>query len=301
MNPLDFPIQVSCLNSSFHQFHEAVKAWNIDFIQLGSGQFKADLIQVIYPDIHLASAHFNSAVKQEGVSPEGFWTFAFVNDKKLHWRNYLVQPQSIIIYSSKSKINAVSSPGFDVRIISISEKYLLKYCNDCGLDLSSKFESLLIVKPEPKKWLEFYTTIKDITENPTIKEPLHLVKPLVSLVTKSTPDLNEISPESRLNLLTSAETYIHNNITSSLNVTSIAKECLVSERTLLYAFKQRFGIGPKAFIKIIKLNEVHKKLSENREGMSISQTAKSYGFWHMSQFHQDYKSFFGNLPSETKV
>ena len=301
MTAPEYPIQVSCINSSFNAFHELVKAWEIDFIQLGNGQFKSDLHQAIYPNIQLASVRFNSAVKQEGFSPAGFWSFAFVNDKQLHWRNYLIEPHSIIIYAPNSKINAVSLPGFEVSIISISEQHLMKFCSDLGLDFHATFKELLLVKPEQKGGDKFNTLISDLAKKPSSKEPINLIQPLIELVLASTPYLNEISSESRLELLSNAETYIHKNVKNSLTVSKVARECLVSERALLYAFKQRFGVGPKAFIKIIKLNQVYQRLCTNNDGDSISKIARSFGFWHMGQFHADYKTFFGELPSETVV
>jgi AraC family ethanolamine operon transcriptional activator len=101
-------------------------------------------------------------------------------------------------------------------------------------------------------------------------------------------------------LITQVEQFIQQNLTESITIPQIASRFNVSERTLLYAFKKRFGISTKSFIKTLKLNAVHKELYNNPDNHSISSIAKKHGFWHMGQFYADYKAFFGELPSETQ-
>jgi len=72
-----------------------------------------------------------------------------------------------------------------------------------------------------------------------------------------------------------------------------------SERTLLYACKKRCGIGPKAYLKILKLNDVYHTFRFGNIESSIAKLARESGFWHMVQFFKDYKKFYGELPSET--
>ena len=74
----------------------------------------------------------------------------------------------------------------------------------------------------------------------------------------------------------------------------------VSERTLEYAFLEKFRVSPKDYIKATKLNKVRAELLQNKsKDCKISTIALSYGFWHMGQFAADYKKWFGELPSET--
>ncbi len=74
-----------------------------------------------------------------------------------------------------------------------------------------------------------------------------------------------------------------------------------SWRTIDYAFRERFDITPKEYLKTVRLNGVHKEL---RGGVDPSSTricdiANGWGFWHMGQFAADYRKMFGELPSQT--
>lgn len=74
----------------------------------------------------------------------------------------------------------------------------------------------------------------------------------------------------------------------------------VSERTLEYAFRERFGITPKAVLSSIRLNGVHRELKLTNGGNTkIADIASRWGFWQMGQFAKDYKLMFGELPSYT--
>jgi AraC family ethanolamine operon transcriptional activator len=88
-------------------------------------------------------------------------------------------------------------------------------------------------------------------------------------------------------------------LTEKLTVSDLSKNFKVSERTLLYAFNQRFHMGPKAFCKILKLNHIYHELRNETGQRSITSMANQNGFNHLGQFYKDYKNFFGELPSQT--
>jgi AraC-like DNA-binding protein len=73
-----------------------------------------------------------------------------------------------------------------------------------------------------------------------------------------------------------------------------------SERLLRYAFLERFGISPKAYLLAIRLNGVRRELrGADPSSTKIIDVANRWGFWHMGQFAADYRRLFGELPSET--
>lgn len=73
----------------------------------------------------------------------------------------------------------------------------------------------------------------------------------------------------------------------------------VTERTLEFAFLERFELTPKAYINRIKLNEVRNELLSSGLKQLISNVAKQVGFNCMEQFSAAHKKLFGELPSET--
>jgi AraC family ethanolamine operon transcriptional activator len=87
---------------------------------------------------------------------------------------------------------------------------------------------------------------------------------------------------------------------NNLTVRQLCRDTDASERTLQYAFKERFEMGPKAFLQAWRLNGVRRDLSgRSRLAETISDIANNHGFWHMGQFAADYRRQFGELPSDT--
>lgn len=72
----------------------------------------------------------------------------------------------------------------------------------------------------------------------------------------------------------------------------------VSERTLQYAFKRKFQMTPKQYLQARRLNGVRSAIL-SRPGVSITDLASEWGFWHMGQFAADYRKLFGELPKVT--
>lgn len=73
-----------------------------------------------------------------------------------------------------------------------------------------------------------------------------------------------------------------------------------SRRTMEYAFKEKYGIGPKEYMKKVRLNLVRRELKyADPKKAIVQEVANRYGFWHLGHFGSDYKRFFGELPSDT--
>jgi AraC-like DNA-binding protein len=82
-------------------------------------------------------------------------------------------------------------------------------------------------------------------------------------------------------------------------VRSISDLCRItkaSERTLLRAFTERFGISP--LDESASLNGARNDLA-HEPSVKISDAANKWGFWHLGQFAKDYRNWFGELPSDT--
>jgi len=70
-----------------------------------------------------------------------------------------------------------------------------------------------------------------------------------------------------------------------------------SQRAVEYAFGSAFGGGPKQYLKLLRLNEVRRTLkAKSVNGISISETAHTFGFWRMGHLFTNYRNLFGETP-----
>lgn len=93
--------------------------------------------------------------------------------------------------------------------------------------------------------------------------------------------------------------YLLEDPNRAITVPELCKVFGASRRTLQYAFQDVLGMAPNAYLRMLRLNGVRRALRDAKPGcVSVQQVAANWGFWHLSQFAHDYRSLFGELPSE---
>jgi AraC-like DNA-binding protein len=114
---------------------------------------------------------------------------------------------------------------------------------------------------------------------------------------------NDVSPASRerkaLSLIRSVEQFMWEHVDEPITLQRICEHANCRMRSLIYSFKDIFGVGPITYLKILRLNAAHRRLREAHEGARIFDVAAALGFWHMGHFSADYKRLFGTTASET--
>src|SRR5690606_32048873 len=99
-----------------------------------------------------------------------------------------------------------------------------------------------------------------------------------------------------------AEEYMHENIGVDITTCRLVEAAGVSERSLYYGFKRWRNTTPMAYLRRIRLDRARQELQRaGREGRSITDVAMGLGYSHLSRFSKDYKSRFGETPSETLI
>jgi AraC family ethanolamine operon transcriptional activator len=81
------------------------------------------------------------------------------------------------------------------------------------------------------------------------------------------------------------------------SITELCAQLHVSRRALQNCVEEITGLAPLAYIRSLRLNEVRRALRHGQGRRSVSSVAYDWGFTHMSQFAQDYRRMFGELPS----
>ncbi len=75
----------------------------------------------------------------------------------------------------------------------------------------------------------------------------------------------------------------------------------MSRRGVEYLCKEVFGIGIHAFMRCHRLHGARRSiLTSHPEPGLVKRTALEWGFWHLGRFSADYRSLFGEFPSETR-
>ncbi len=96
------------------------------------------------------------------------------------------------------------------------------------------------------------------------------------------------------------KSFLLNNLDVTMTIQSITEQFKVSDKTLESSFKSLFGITPKRFKYLLRLNRAHEDLQlADAQTTNVSDIATKWGFLHFGRFAKEYKALFGVLPSET--
>jgi AraC family ethanolamine operon transcriptional activator len=104
----------------------------------------------------------------------------------------------------------------------------------------------------------------------------------------------------RARLVRQAEDYMRAYMHRRIRLAEICDEFDVSERTLIYAFREINGLTPKAYLKTLRLNRFrHDLKGVDPRGETVRMVATRLGFVHLGELAADYGRLFGEPPSQT--
>lgn len=97
-----------------------------------------------------------------------------------------------------------------------------------------------------------------------------------------------------------AEEYLAAKVAEPVSIADVAQAAGTSVRTLSRGFRSKHGVGPMRFLRLRRLEAVHRCLVMTEpEGDSVTNAALHHGFAHLGRFSAEYRRHFGELPSET--
>jgi AraC family ethanolamine operon transcriptional activator len=106
----------------------------------------------------------------------------------------------------------------------------------------------------------------------------------------------------RLPIVQRVEDYMHANLGERIMLDDLCRVARASQRALEYSFSAVYGMGPKQYLRYLRLNEVRRTFkSQPPAAESISAIAHRHGFWHMGHFSAGYRALYGETPQQTRA
>ena len=301
--------------NDFDEFAEAVHDWKLEFVQLDRGQFQAEFEQAGAAHFQLGHASFGRLLHQQGDTPAGLRTFVVPGDAafRILWRGREITGRDIGVFPEGGVLDSVSLPGFDVFVPSLPEQLLDVRARRLGLPPVERIvggSEVMQCDPDAvdrlRSWLRSVMT--ELVERPDLLEDSQTSEEIAwaiagnLLTTLATGGDTPVQPSlrPRLRVSESSLDYIACHPGRVLKVSEVADAVGVSERTLRRAFQERFGVSTKQYLKARQLRAARRELARiDPDRTQVREVALRWGFWHSSQFAQDYRRAFGELPSDT--
>jgi AraC family ethanolamine operon transcriptional activator len=100
-------------------------------------------------------------------------------------------------------------------------------------------------------------------------------------------------------LVRRAEEFMRSRLGHRFGAIDLCRELGVSDRTLRLAFRERYGLGPMAYYKALRLNAVRSRLKAGAV-VAVAAAAREFGFHHLGNFAADHRRLFGEPPSMSR-
>lgn len=303
--------------SDFDLYHESAVNWDLDFRLLSKNDFSAYLNMYMSNSVQLTRTKMNGKVEQYGLTPIGYRSLVIPANPKTYfnWLHKNVNANQLLIFPKNGTLDAVSYNGFDVFVIAIKETFLYEMLENLGylyanklfktgneqyINLSQLFAEAFIKTADIFMQQAMEVQSKGIDTNNLHLDMIDtLLIPLLRYLEDSKKTIGSSPQRRRDKAVIKAIDIINNQTGKPSTISELCRLTNVSERTLEYAFLEKYKISPSEYIKANRLHKVKNALISARgKNNQISTIANQQGFWHMGQFSADFKSQFGILPSE---
>ena len=264
--------------------------------------------QVVYQRWQYACAY-----EQQITAGEGFRSIGLVDhDKSMPWAfDQYVADDVLFVFSHEEAVKASAPSGCSGHSISLAEGFLAEISGQVyhraieslipseGLYLPAAVK-LEVIREELRKWRKLLACGASTRSAIVARREESLALAVIDALFDAQVLIAEPMIKSEHSMKRALE-FIHDSELENISALDLCKYSGCSQRTLEKTFLKRFGITPKKYIKSLRLARVRHGLRnfDAQDSDSIIELAGVQGFWHMGQFAADYRSIYGELPSET--
>jgi AraC family ethanolamine operon transcriptional activator len=229
------------------------------------------------------------------------------------WHGQNFGPYDLLVTpTSGAEIDLVTQVGFSCATASFAPDLVKTTADRLGLPPIGGVTNILLIPLERGKAVmlraAFEAVFSDAVARPrsdragtwSIAKQEDLLRVLLSCAGNATPKTKPVSNSERARIVKAVLEAINDLPEEILSIGDLCRIARASERTLDYAFMERFGLSPALYMKVQRLNGVRRDLCGHQEpSMNIADVANKWGFWHLGQFARDYRNLFCELPSAT--
>jgi len=285
----------------------------IEYRQLDSGRGPSEVLCVAAGNVIFAATCFQATTEHQGCVPPDYVMLAFGpgNTDTGRFRGKTVSRTFVAYCPPDSEFSAVTPTGLSLSNLLVPVDDWEAACADWattemsrlsasrgGLNVASEALRRLgcwneqIMREAKRTSPNLDSLVRKIGEcGPAL---------LVRAFCQGRAESSRPSYTSRYRALRRAKDYITAELSEVVRTGDVAFAAGVSERTLEYAFREEYGLTPKAYISARRLQLARQRLLRNDPNpVAISVVAMDCGFNHLGRFTQSYKKMFGEVPSET--
>ena len=309
------PLVQTQVFEDFDELAAKLQGWDLHFIRLDRGPFEGKITQVRGVDFQFSSFLMNCRHEQRGAPPPGFKTFGILSPTSppIGFRNRQLGQEGIAVFPSGGEVDVQAPPGWGAFEVSFTEDLLVSVSQRMGIPHSDDLlvgKDMVLCQPkavgELRSWLQgmqqqfsahlCHPFSKGFWEQFIAEFPRCFLKTMAS----SSPSTFCHSLRQRDRAIKKIKEFLAEFPDVPPTMADLCEVAQVSERTLEYAFQERYEMTPTTYLRFYRLNGVRKVLqAADPASTTVTKVATDWGFWHFGDFASYYRTLFGQRPSAT--
>lgn len=282
------------------------RAWDLDLRLTQRGGFAGRIRQLALPELLISYARFCSKLHQSGATPPGFRTFGVpaAGCRGFWWLGYRVDERCLMRFDADSELACVSDVDFAVYTISLRSDYLDKLAAAFHVPPFATDRGMARIPATQMIELRALATSATFGPSDQLRATAahQLAQRLMTFCAAGEP-VSRPNPRSRDRAIRRVVEYLNQHGDTLPDLPDLPVLCEiahVSERTLQYAFRERYGVSPNLFVRHWQMNAARKLLKTSaRDRKTVAAVAAKCGFHDPSVFARQYRFLHGELPSAT--
>jgi len=296
-----------------------IKHADVELTQISRAQSPSSLTQIFFDNINLQIGHYGAGHMAYATSDKerSGMVFKISGDCPTTCNGYDIGSKSFMFYRKNSEYMAIANGSCKWTYITFKPDYLEESLLEplqVQLDKKRNISSYLQKIKEQVHLDPFYGIVNEISElansNPRIFQDTDIIKGmewsllnsqmLVLSNTLNSSGKSDRGKKSHEHIIKLSIDFLKANSYKPIHVLDLCSALNVRTRTLYYAFQEFYGISPIRYLRLVRYARARRDLlGADPERMTVTDIAANWHFWHFGRFSVEYKSLFGESPSET--
>ena len=306
---------VSVRTTDFDEIARGFPGWDQHYTQISGGPFRGRVAMAQIGRFQLFEAEGNRVILARGGSPPNTYAFSPVQERNAGalWRGQVLHTGLISFRKPGEPMDHRSSENYRTTGLVVDAGFVHRVVDSLlGVDVESVLQGA-VASIDPRCCRRLDQSLRSLLRHldsdnatgssvPEIQAALTewLSDVFGNLLPERWSEPSPLGSRRRAEIVREAEDYMSIYLNRPMTLLEICEAVGVSERTLIYAFRERTGLSPKAYLKGLKLNRLRKDLKEaDPRTQSVHHVARTWGFDHSGALAKDYRRLFGELPSQT--
>lgn len=288
------------------------------YVQLTPGAFSGRFLSCLLgPDVSIHIEHCNQSLEQHigghpgcfaiGVTIDGARGFAFNGQD--------ISPDDVLINPPNEDVHMISPVNGSVLMIAVQAGYLSRFAEffePLQVFLAGTGQGIRVIRsPQLARRIreDVVQAIQGCSRHGCSPEEAFWIGEafLAGILSRLSLELSSGMQRSPLLTRQSYERYVacREVIAQAWegihDIEGLVSQTGINRRSLQEAFTTHVANGPLTYHRIIRLHLARRAFAEGiPSGQNIGDIAAQFGFWNWSQFSQQYRNHFGELPSQTR-